>query len=300
MTNFLHINSISDIHGMINSKVKHPLVTVLNLDEIEHPEMDLPKIVIGFYGVIYMPKSNCIWRYGRNKFDFDEGTLIFISPGQTLEIEKKEKNDHRYGWALFFHPDLLIDTQLKPNKSEYNFFSYGVNEALHISDKEKETLSEVIKKIEEEIGLNIDRHSKRLIVSNIELLLNYCIRFYDRQFITRQPKNNDLVAQFEHFIIDYISSEMLANKGIPSVTYCAQEMHLSASYLSDLLKKETGKSTLEHIHYHLINKAKYILLNSTCSVQEVAFQLGFEYPQSFSKLFKKNVKLSPKQFRNVN
>lgn len=300
MTDFLYIDKISDIHKTLNSKIKHPLISVLDLSKIEHPSVLLPKVVIGFYGIIFLPNCNCVWKYGRNKFDFEEGTLIFIGPGQTLEIEKKDHKENKNGWALFFHPDLLLGTNLNPNSAEYNFFSYDVNEALHISDKEKENLSAVISKIEEEIQLNIDRHSKRLIVSNVELLLNYCVRYYDRQFITRQPKNNDLISQFEKFLNDYINSDKLANDGLPSVTYCAEQLNLSASYLSDLLKKETGKSTLEHIHYHLINKAKYMLLNSSSSVQEIAFQLGFEYPQSFSKLFKKNVTLSPKQFRNVN
>ncbi|MGB0869991.1 MAG: helix-turn-helix domain-containing protein [Flavobacteriales bacterium] len=300
MTNFLHVNSISDIHNILNSKMKHPLISVVDLGRVSNPNIDLPKVVVGFYGIIYMPDSNCIWKYGRNQLDFNEGTLIFISPGQTLEIERKDAAEGKQGWAVFFHPDLLLGTSLKLNKPEYNFFSYDVSEALHISDKEKRTLNDVVTKIEEEIDANLDRHSKRLIVSNVELLLNYCIRYYDRQFITREPKNNDIVTQFEQFILEYINQDSLIDKGLPSVADCAERLHLSPSYLSDLLKKETGKSTLEHIHYHIINKAKYILLNSTCSVQEVAFQLGFEYPQSFSKLFKKNVKVSPKQFRNVN
>lgn len=300
MKDFVHINTISDIHKLLGNKPKHPLVTVIDFSEIEnHPEQ-FSKTVIGFYGIVFKNDSKCQWKYGRNTYDFQEGTLIFIAPGQVLEVEIDKSEKKRTGWGLFFHPDLLLGANLRPDSSEYSFFSYDVNEALHISDNEKENLLELIGKIENEIAQNIDRHSQRLLVSNIELLLNYCIRYYDRQFITRSQKSTDIISQFESLLMKYFSSDDLSEKGLMTVSYCADKMNLSPSYLSDLLKKETGKSTLEHIHLKLIDSAKKLLLNSNKTIREVAFQLGFDYPQHFNKLFKKNLGMSPKEYRALN
>lgn len=275
----------------------HPLVSVIDFSKITCPLKGSPKVVVGFYCIVFKNDSKCKWKYGRNSYDFQEGTLIFLAPGQVLEVDTDDNESASNGWGLFFHPDLLLGTNLRLDSSEYSFFSYDVHEALHISDREKETLYDLVKKIETEIAQNIDRHSQRLIVSNIELLLNYCIRYYDRQFITRSSKSSDLISQFERLLKDYFNSEKLIEQGIPTVVFCAEQLNLSSSYLSDLLKKETGKSTLEHIHYKIIDKAKFLLLNSDNTVREVAFQLGFDYPQHFNKLFKKNVGMSPKEFR---
>ena len=298
MNELLQIETISQIHELIGDKPKHPLVSVIDFSKIKESPKELPRFVVGFYGIVFKNDSKCEWKYGRNRYDFQEGTLIFIAPGQVLEVEVDGSGSEKNGWGIFFHPDLLFGTNLNPDKPEYSFFSYDVSEALHISDSEKISLFDLVNKIDIEISQNIDRHSKRLIVSNIELLLNYCIRYYDRQFITRSHKNSDIVTRFEAILKEYFNSGELLKTGIPSVSYCSDKMNLSASYLSDLLKKETGKSTIEHIHFKLIDRAKHLLLNSEDSIRMVAFDLGFEYPQHFNKLFKKYSGMSPKEFRN--
>jgi AraC-like DNA-binding protein len=300
MKEILRLETISQAHQLLGSKPKHPLVSVIDFSKIEQSPRELPKLVFGFYSIVFKNDSKCEWKYGRNTYDFQEGTLVFLAPGQVLEMELDNSEKEKNGWALLIHPDLLLGSNLSLDAPEYSFFSYDVNEALHLSDDEKDNMFQLLAKIEKEIAQNIDRHSQRLIISNIELLLNYCIRYYDRQFITRSNKNSDLITKFESFLKAYFNSELLFEKGLPSVGYCAGQLNLSPSYLSDLLKKETGKSTIEHIHYKLVDKAKHLLLNSDNTIREVAFQLGFEYPQHFNKLFKKHTGMSPKEFRNTN
>ncbi|HAD14019.1 MAG TPA: hypothetical protein DCF33_16465 [Saprospirales bacterium] len=204
------------------------------------------------------------------------------------------------GCALFFHPDLIKGTSLAGKMKDYHFFSYDVTEALHLSEKEKMILFDCVQKIEQELQENIDSHSQTLIVSNIELLLNYCTRYYGRQFITRKNVNTDIVAQVEQLLQDYLRSEALKQMGLPSVKYLAEKVHLSPNYLSDLLKKETGKNAQDHIHYQLIEEAKTVLLLSNASVSEIAYDLGFEYTQYFSKLFKQKTGLTPSEYRSLN
>lgn len=300
MKEIMHLDTIAQAHALVGNKPKHPLVSVIDFSKVEDSPKELPKIVIGFYCIVFKNDSNCEWKYGRNNYDFQEGTLVFLAPGQVLELELDQTGKEKNGWGLFFHPDLLLGTSLNMNSSEFSFFSYEVNEALHISEAEKETMHDLVEKIEAEIAANIDRHSKRLIVSGIELLLNYCIRFYDRQFITRSHKNHDVISHFEKILKSYFNSEDLSEQGLPTVKSLAEKVNLSASYLSDLLKKETGKTTIEHIHFQLVEKAKYLLLNSNASVKEIAYDLGFEYPQHFNKIFKQKVGITPIQFRNLN
>lgn len=204
------------------------------------------------------------------------------------------------GWGLFFHPDLLRGTSLGTKMKDYTFFSYETSEALHMSDKEKEILYDCIQKIETELRENIDNHSQTLIVSNIELLLNYCQRYYGRQFITRNNFNRDILSQVENILRKYFNSEDLKKNGLPSVSYLADKVNLSPNYLSDLLKKETGMNAKDHIHHHLIEEAKNILLGTNKSISEIAYELGFEYPQYFSKLFKQKTGNTPQEFRNLN
>jgi len=272
----------------------------MDFSKIKDCPKSLPKLFIEMYCIVFKNDSKCEWKYGRKNYDFQEGTLVFLAPGQVLEIEINENKKDNSGWALIFHPDLIRHSKLNIHSPEYSFFSYDVYEALHISEAEKLTLIESLKKIDHELSINIDKHSQRLIVSNIELLLNYCVRYYDRQFITRCASNKDLISKFEHFLNDYFNSEQLAEKGIPDVSFCAGAMNLSANYLSDLLKKETGKTTLEHIHYHLIEKAKDLLLGSECTIREIAFDLGFEYPQHFNKIFKNKTGITPSKYRQTN
>ena len=238
-------------------------------------------------------------QYGRNKYDFQEGSLLCKAPEQVLTFEVNDEPQTANGWGLYFHPDLIRRSSLGKHIKDYTFFSYDTNEALHLSDKEKEILEDIISKIKTEIGQNIDKHSQRLIVSNIELLLNYCDRFYDRQFITRENHNKDLISKFESFLDDYFGSKQLTEKGLPTVKFCAEQMGFSPNYLSDLLKKDTGKNTQEHIHFHLVEQAKTMLLNTNDTVSEIAYNLGFEYPQHFSKIFKKKTGISPASYRNT-
>jgi AraC-like DNA-binding protein len=210
------------------------------------------------------------------------------------------QTDDDEGWTLAFHPDLIRKSNLANKIDTYSFFQYDVNEALHLSDDERKTLEELLDKIEKEYSQNLDRHSQNLIISNIELLLDYCIRFYDRQFYTRSNLNVDVVSRFENLLKDYYKTDKVIDLGIPSVKYCAQELNLSTNYLSDLLKKETGKTAQEHIHLFVIEKAKNYLLNSSNSISEIGYDLGFEYPQHFSNLFKSKTGLSPSEYRNMN
>mgnify|MGYP001249547466 FL=1 len=250
-----------------------------------------------------MFKNNCAnkLRYGRQTYDFQEGSLICIAPKQVLTMDNEvEKKDDMMGWGLFFHPDLIRGTSLGNKMNDYTFFSYETSEALHLSDKEKQILYECVQKIETELQENIDNHSQNLIVTNIELLLNYCLRYYGRQFITRKNNNSNTVSQIENLLKGYFKSDKQKEKGLPTVKYLADHVHLSASYLSDLLKKETGMNAQDQIHYYLIEEAKNILQNSDNSVSEIAYSLGFVYPQYFSKLFKQKTGQTPVEYRNLN
>jgi AraC-like DNA-binding protein len=254
-----------------------------------------------FYSIMF--KNYCAnnMKYGRQSYDFQEGSLVCIAPKQvvTMDAEIEKRND-MMGWGLFFHPDLLRGTSLGKKMNDYTFFSYETSEALHLSDKEKQILFDCVQKIENELQENIDTHSQTLLVSNIELLLNYCSRYYSRQFITRKSTNSNTVAQVQTLLKNYFNTEKHQEKGLPTVKYLADNVYLSASYLSDLLKKETGMNAQDHIHYYLIEEAKNILLNSNNSVSEIAYSLGFEYPQYFSKLFKQKTGQTPIEYRHLN
>lgn len=291
------VQTISELHEIAGfEKPKHPLVTVIDYSKVnvnDTPESG--SFVCSFYSVNF--KKHCNFVYGRQVFDHKEGTLHCTAPEQVITFDRKKEAGSSEGWGLYFHPELIRNTALGKKMNEYSFFSYAENEALHLSEQEKQTLLSILKQMENEYNTNIDHHSYDLIISNIELLLNYCRRFYGRQFITRTNQNKDVIVRFEEFIIDYFNSYKLKNNGIPTVKYCAEAMNLSPNYFSDLLKSETGKNTQEHIHYYLLEKAKNLLVNSNLSIGEIAYELGFEYPQSFSKLFKKKVGVSPIMFR---
>ncbi|MCZ4223332.1 helix-turn-helix domain-containing protein [Pedobacter rhodius] len=301
MKEVYHIETISELNNILNQeKPKHPLVSVVDFSKVESFGENNVKTTLGFYSIMLKNNHCGKLKYGREYFDFQEGTLICIAPKQVAAIENEsdQQNDVS-GWGLFFHPDLIRGTSLGSKMKDYNFFFYEVNEALHLSDKEKQTLNDCVTKIENELSQNIDQHSQNLIVSNIELLLNYCIRFYDRQFITRKNSNKDTLAKFENMLTNYFKSDKLKNNGLPSVKYCADQLFLSPNYLSDLLKKETGKNAQDHIHYYLIEEAKNNLLNTNATISEVAYNLGFEYPQYFSKLFKSKTGTTPAEYRSL-
>lgn len=293
------VDTISQLHEIIGyEKPKHPLVTIIDYSKVNVENApETGSFVCDFYSINF--KKYCSFMYGRQFFDHQEGTLHCIAPGQVITFDRKNETGSTEGWGLYFHPELIRNTTLANKISEYSFFTYSENEALHLSDQEKQTLLTIIKQMETEYNTNIDQFSQELIVSNIELLLNYCKRYYNRQFITRGNQNKDVIVKFEKFLIDYFNSDTLKNKGIPSVRFCAEAMNLSPNYFSDLLKSETGKNTQEQIHYHLLEKAKTLLINSNKSINEIAYELGFEYPQNFSKLFKKKLGISPTMYRSA-
>jgi AraC family transcriptional activator of pobA len=300
MKEIVSIATVSEAYQFLNlGKPKHPLISVLRLGNVlGNMDIDNLKYSIGLYQISL--KDNCpftIANYGRNSYDYQEGTMIFTAPNQILEYKKSENYKQDKGWTLMFHPDLIRKSELCEKISKFSFFNYASNEALHLSDEERKTVTQIVEKIETEFSNNIDTHSQALINSNLELLLNYCLRFYDRQFYTRTNLNKDIASEFEKLLKDYYNTSRQLELGIPTVQFCGEAMNMSPKYLSDLLRKETGQSTQDHIHKYIIEKAKNKLLNSTESVSEIAYLLGFEYPQYFSKIFKKKTSMSPNRFR---
>lgn len=296
-----HLKSISDINRFVQSTTKHPLVSVVDFGKVDEYMEEGTRISADFYSMMFKNYCTNHLKYGRQSLDFQDGSLICIAPKQVLEMDREiEKKNDMMGWGLFFHPDLLRGTSLGNKMSEYTFFSYETSEALHLSEKEKQNLFDCVQKIESELQENIDKHSQTLIVSNIELLLNYCARYYGRQFITRKNSNVNAVLQVEKWLKAYFSTEKINVSGLPTVKSLADQVHLSPSYLSDLLKKETGMTAQDLIHYHLIEAAKNILLHTNQSVGEIAYSLGFEYPQYFSKLFKQKTGKTPVEYRSQN
>jgi AraC-like DNA-binding protein len=277
----------------------HPLLTIVRDWGTSDFNLKEVKFTSDLYYFALKGNISGAFKYGRNTYDYQEGTLVFMGPGQVATFERtKTKNDE--GWAILFHPDLIRKSELGQTIKNYSFFHYDITEALHLSNKEKQFLNAIVENLEEEINQNLDKHSQDLIIQNLETILKYSIRYYDRQFYTRTNINKDIVTRFENYLITYFASPQLSKKGIPSITDCGNALNISGGYLSDLLKLETGKSTKDHIYAHLIELAKNKLLNSTLPVSEIAFNLGFEYPQHFSKLFKNKTGYSPSQYRNLN
>ncbi|MVT08822.1 helix-turn-helix domain-containing protein [Chitinophaga tropicalis] len=302
MKPIINLHSISEINKFVKQGgVKHPLVAVIDFSKVDESLPDETRICCDFYCIMF--KNYCAnkLRYGRQTYDFQEGSLVCIAPKQVMTMDNEvEKRDDMIGWGLFFHPDLIRGTSLGAKMKEYTFFSYETSEALHLSEKEKEVLHDCVLKIQSELEENIDNHSQTLIVSNVELLLNYCSRYYGRQFITRKNTNKDTLSQIDQLIQQYLQSETLKERGLPTVKYLAEKVHLSPGYLSDLLKKETGMNAQDRIHYHLIEDAKTLLLSTTRSIRELSLSLGFEYPQYFSRLFKSKTGMTPVEYRNAN
>ena len=302
MKQVIHLHTIADLSKLFNlGHNQHPLVTVLDFSKVTEQVEQNSKITTDFYSIMFKNYCKNHIKYGRKTIDFQDGNLICIAPNQTIEIDNEiEEREDKMGWGLFFHPDLIRSTTLNQKIKEYSFFQYEVSEALHLSDKEKNILLECVQKIQTELQENIDVHSQYIIVSTIELLLNYCSRFYGRQMITRSQANKSTISQIETILTEYFAKTKVEEQGLPTVKFLADKVHLSPSYLSDLLKKETGKNAQEHIHYYLIEEAKSLLLNSDKNVSEIAFNLGFEYPQYFNKLFKQKTGKTPMEYRNLN
>ena len=295
-----HIKTVSQFHQVLGlPKPEHPLVSVINLDTISFlPRKENLSLFIDFY-LIFFKKTlsgSAKFKYGQNPFDFEEGMLGFMAPNQVCTIEVNEGVNYK-GWTLLVHPDFLWNTSLAKTIKHYDFFDYSVNEALHLSEKEEIILTNILKFIEQEYHTNIDKFSDTVIVSQLELLLNYSERFYHRQFLTRKKANHQILNRLENLLTAYFDSSDLVEKGVPTVQLVAETLNVSPNYLSSLLKVLTGRSTQQHIQDKLIEKAKEKLSSTNLTVSEIAYELGFEFPQSFSHLFKSKVKLSPLEFR---
>ncbi|MEM9051738.1 MAG: helix-turn-helix transcriptional regulator [Bacteroidota bacterium] len=299
MKEVIHIQSISELHQIMGfEKPKHPLISLVDTKKLHIGEEAIgTKVTYGFYMVSLKDKS-CGVEYGRNTLDFDEGVMAFSAPGQAYTSTRAINEGEIEGWMLFFHPDLIRNTHLGESIDDYSFFNYEVYEALHLSEDEEKTVTEVVANIENEYQQRIDNHSQRVIVSNLDLLLSYCLRFYERQFNTRTSQSKDIVSQFELRLKDYFKKKMALEKGIPTIEYFASDANLSQHYFSDLIKKETGRSPKDHINEYVVEKAKNLLLGTEDSVSEIAYELGFNYPHYFSRLFKAKTGLTPQKFRD--
>lgn len=305
MTQVISISSVAQIHEMLGDEgPPHPLVSVVVMSERKplKPVVSLMnvKIVSELYSISLKNGTECGIKYGRESYDFQAGSLMFTAPGQAVTPirEPADLQSDGESWTLIFHPDLIRGTPLAARMGEFRFFDYESNEALHISEPERETVSRLVDQLQQEAQKNLDAHSHELIVSHLDLLLTYCKRFYGRQFITRTHVNADVVARFEAFLRAHLESGALERGGMPTVQDCGRAVGLSPNYLSDLLRAETGRSARDHIHHHVIEKAKDLLLASDEPIRQIAFALGFEYPQHFSKLFKSRTGMSPSKFRS--
>jgi AraC-like DNA-binding protein len=298
MDNLRRFESIIDYNAFNNNETLHPLVSVVDLSKANPRQGS--RMYFGFY-TIFLKDVKCgDLVYGRHTYDYQEGTLVFIAPGQVAGINSNGETYQPKGYALVFHADLIHGTSLGKHIQDYSFFGYQSNEALHLSERERKIVLDCFSKIEYELERAIDQHSKKLIVSNIELFLNYCVRFYDRQFITRDNPHKGILEKFENLLSSYYQHDMPQAMGLPSVAYCANELNLSANYFGDLIKKETGKTAQEYIQSKIIDVAKEKIFDQGKSVSEIAYELGFKYPQHFTRLFKQKTGMSPNQYRSLN
>lgn len=299
MKRILEIKTISEYNSLRGLETFHPLVNVFDFSKTklkDYPESDA--ISFGFYAISLKQGQSCIIHYGRKNYDYQDGTLVFLAPRQVFSIQPGYSINPE-GFALHFHPDLIQGTSLAQKMKDYTFFSYDVNEALHVSEREKQIITECFHKIEYEIKLNPDKHSKKLIVANIELFLDYCLRFYDRQFLSRENMNQGVVNKFENLLHDYFLSDKPQTIGPPSVGYFADKLNLSANYLGDLIKKETGKSAQEQIQLKMVEIAKQRIFEHDKTISEIAYELGFKYPQHFTRFFKQQIGSTPNEYRNA-
>ncbi len=298
MDDIIKLESISQFNTLRGVETLHPLVNVFEFSNMKLiPEA---KALYGFY-CVFLKEAICgDLKYGCNYYDYQEGTLVFIAPGQIVGIGSRPGSAMPKGRGLLFHPDLIRGTSLGQNIKKYTFFSYEANEALHLSEKERQVITDCMDNIDHELRLSIDKHSKILIANNIELLLNYCMRYYDRQFITRNLVNKDILMRFETLLDNYFQSELVQTSGLPTVRYCADQLHLSANYFGDLIKKETGKSAKESIQLKVMSLAKERIFDRSKTLSEIAYELGFKSPQHFSRMFKNETGQTPNEYRSLN
>jgi len=296
-------DTVREYNALNNHETLHPLVSVIDFSKSKPWSWPGGKTIKVNYGLycIFLKEIKCgDLKYGCNYYDYQEGSLVFISPGQMVEIEDFGQNFQPQGYALMFHSDMIHGTALGRHIQDYSFFGYQSNEALHLSKMERQIVLDCFSKIQYELERAIDRHSKRLIVSNIEMVLNYCVRFYDRQFITRDTVHKGILERFENLLNDYYQSDKPQTIGLPSVASCASELNLSPNYFGDLIKKETGKTAQEYIQSKVIDVSKEKIFDQNKSVSQIAYELGFKYPQHFTRLFKQRVGQSPNEYRNMN
>jgi AraC family transcriptional regulator, transcriptional activator of pobA len=305
MDKVFKFDSVNEYNKLNSHDTLHPLVTVIDFSKSKPwvwPGGDAKTIKVnyGLYCIVLKEIKCGDLKYGCNYYDYQEGTLVFISPGQVIEVENFGNNFQPKGYALLFHPDLIHGTSLGKHIHDYNFFGYQSNEALHLSERERKIVLDSFAKIQYELEHAIDNHSKKLIVSNIELFLNYCSRFYERQFITREKVHQGILEKFENLLNEYFQTSKSLSHGLPSVAYCAGELNLSAGYFGDLIKKETGKTAQEYIQSKVIDVAKEKIFDQSKSVSEIAYELGFKYPQHFTRLFKQKTGHTPNEYRMLN
>jgi len=296
MDNMRRFETINDYNAFNNIETLHPFVSVVDLSKASPRQGS--RMYFGFY-TIFLKDVKCgDLIYGRHTYDYQEGTLVFLAPGQVAGMNSNGETYQPKGYALVFHPDLIHGTSLGRHIQDYTFFGYQSNEALHLSERERKLVLDCFSKIEYELEHAIDKHSKKLIVDNIELFLNYCVRFYDRQFITRDNVHKGILERFENLLNEYFETDKPQTEGLPSVAYCANEFNLSPGYFGDLIKKETGKTAQEYIQAKVIDVAKEKIFDRNKSVSEIAYEMGFKYPQHFARLFKQRVGQSPNEYRS--
>lgn len=295
MTSVRHINSIEEYNEYFGVETLHPLVTVI--EGRKGQPLHYCQKCFNFYSIILKDASCGSLKYGRSVYDYKKGAMLFIAPGQVMGSEDDGELHQPEGWILAFHPELLRGTPLASIMQDYSYFSYNANEALHLSEQERDTIIECMEKIRQELQGPVDKHSKKLIVDNIKLFLDYCTRFYDRQFIMRENQNSDLLARFELLLGNYFNSRLPLTEGLPTVQYCAKELCLSTNYFSDLLKKETGLSASKHIKMKILEIAKEKLFDENKNISQIAYEMGFQYPQHFSRWFKKLEGRTPNEYR---
>jgi AraC family transcriptional activator of pobA len=293
------ISSISQFHSVLKlPKPLHPMISLVdNTQLVINSDLTNTSFLLDFYKISYKYSTNGKMGYGQGYYDFNEGGLMFTSPNQLIFTDNEEGVEY-FGFTLLFHPDFIRNYPLGKNIKKYGFFSYDTNEALHLSDSEKIIITGLLTSIDNELHTAIDEMSQDVIVSYIDVLLNYSNRFYKRQFITRKTISHDLLLKVEETLDNYLNNAETLKKGLPTVDFLASQINVSTHYLSDMLRNLTGQNTQQHIHSKLIEKSKDFLISTNLSVAEIAYQLGFEYPQSFSKLFKKKTSLTPLEFKN--
>jgi len=295
------LNTISEAHeGLGLEKPTHPLISISNQKDLDFSAFsEGTKVRSEVYQIWLKEGGACRIGYGRNTYDFQDGTLAFSKPGQVLTSNETSAQKEVDGFLILFHPDLIRGSHLGQTIDEYTFFNYEVSEALHVSEQERAILEEIMLIMRNEIAQSIDKHSQHIIVSNLELFLGYCQRYYDRQFIVRANMNKDNISSFERVLLNFYQEEKWLDLGLPSVSYCASQLNMSPNYLSDLLKKETGQPAQSHIQEFIINKAKHKLLATNAPLKSIAHELGFEYSQHFSNMFKKKTGKTPSEFRSI-